>query len=174
MVQHAVAGFQGKTGAMPPKGGNPDLTDTEVERAVVHMANQAGAGWKEPAAPAAPAAQAAAPPPKAVPSSPAPPPMAAAPAAGAAPQAGGGQADGKKVFDSACAACHGAGIAGAPKLGDKAAWAPRIAEGANTLYTHAINGFQGKSGAMPPKGGNMSLPDTDVKAAVDYMISAAK
>jgi cytochrome c5 len=78
------------------------------------------------------------------------------------------------VFDTACTACHGAGIAGAPKFGDKAAWAPRIAEGTNTLYTHALQGFQGKGGVMPPKGGYSSLSDADVKAAVDYMVSAAK
>lgn len=69
--------------------------------------------------------------------------------------------------------CHGAGIAGAPKFGDKAAWAPRLAEGAATLYQHAIAGFQGKAGVMPPKGGS-SAPDADVKAAVDYMAAAAK
>jgi cytochrome c5 len=70
-------------------------------------------------------------------------------------------------------ACHGAGIAGAPKYGDKAAWAPRIAQGSNVLYDHALKGFQGKAGVMPPKGGS-SAPDADVKAAVDYMVAAAK
>ncbi len=81
---------------------------------------------------------------------------------------------GKKVYDGACFACHAAGVAGAPKLGDKAAWGPRIAQGNDTLYTHAIKGFQGKAGMMPPKGGNMSLPDDDVKAGVDYMVSKGK
>src|SRR5204863_5896385 len=140
VVQHAVAGFQGKTGVMPPKGGNADLTDTEVARGVVFMANKVGANWQEPAA--APSTPTAA----------APPPAAAPPT-----QAGGG-ADGKKIYDSTCVACHGAGIAGAPKFGDKSAWTARIAEGNNTLYTHAIQGFQGKSGVMPPKGGNTTLP----------------
>lgn len=81
---------------------------------------------------------------------------------------------GKKVYDSACTVCHTAGVAGAPKLGDKAAWGPRIAKGADTLHTHAIKGFQGQSGVMPPKGGSMNLKDDEVKAAVDYMISKAK
>jgi cytochrome c5 len=77
------------------------------------------------------------------------------------------------LFNSTCAACHGAGIAGAPKFGDKAAWAPRIAQGTDMLYRHAINGFQGEAGMMPPKGGS-TAPDADVKAAVDYMVAAAK
>ena len=163
VVQHAVAGFQGKTGVMPPKGGNADLTDNEVARAVVFMANQAGASWKEPAAPAAPPSTTAAA---------APAPATAPPSA--TPTQAGGAADGKKIYESTCVACHGAGIAGAPKFGDKSAWTARIAEGNNALYTHAIQGFQGKGGVMPPKGGNTTLPDADVKAAVDYMVSAAK
>lgn len=81
---------------------------------------------------------------------------------------------GKTVYDSSCVACHGAGIAGAPKLGDKAAWKDRMAKGLPTLYEHAIKGFQGKTGFMPPKGGNASLSDADVKAAVDYMVSKVK
>ena len=72
-----------------------------------------------------------------------------------------------------CTACHTAGIAGAPRIGDKAAWAPRIAQGANVLYEHALKGFQGKAGMMPPKGGS-TASDDDVKAAVDYMAAAAK
>lgn len=81
---------------------------------------------------------------------------------------------GKATYDSTCGVCHGAGIAGAPKFGDKAAWAPRIAQGADTLHTHALKGFQGKVGMMPAKGGNAGLPDADVKAAVDYMVEKAK
>jgi cytochrome c5 len=83
-------------------------------------------------------------------------------------------ADGKGTYDKACMACHAAGVAGAPKLGDKAAWGPRIAQGNDTLYTHALKGFQGKKGVMPAKGGNASLADADVKAAVDYMVSQGK
>jgi cytochrome c5 len=98
---------------------------------------------------------------------------AAAPAEPAKAVASASKADGKKIFDGACAACHGAGVAGAPKLGDKAAWAPRIQQGSATLYEHAIQGFQGKSGMMPAKGGS-AASDDEVKAAVDYMVSAAK
>ena len=82
--------------------------------------------------------------------------------------------DGKKIYDASCLACHAAGVAGAPKLGDKANWAPRIAQGNDTLYTHAIKGYQGKAGMMPPKGGNMALKDDEVKAAVDYMVGQSK
>jgi len=81
---------------------------------------------------------------------------------------------GKAVFDASCAACHATGVAGAPKLGDKAAWAPRIAQGEAVLHEHALKGFQGKSGFMPAKGGNMSLPDDDVKAAIGYMVGQSK
>jgi cytochrome c5 len=91
--------------------------------------------------------------------------------AGAAPAAAGG---GEGVYKGACVACHGAGIAGAPKLGDKAAWATRIAQGKPTLYEHAIKGYQGKAGVMPAKGGNSALADADVQAAVDYMVASAK
>lgn len=93
----------------------------------------------------------------------------AAPAAGAPAAAGG-----ESVYKSACVACHGAGVAGAPKAGDKAAWSPRIAQGKPTLYQHAIAGYQGKAGVMPAKGGNAALADGDVKSAVDYMVSLAK
>ncbi|MFL6624061.1 MAG: c-type cytochrome [Sulfurifustaceae bacterium] len=85
-----------------------------------------------------------------------------------------GDDKGKSIYDGTCVACHAAGVAGAPKFGDKAAWKPRIAQGKDTLYQHAIKGFQGKTGMMPPKGGNTALPDADVKAAVDYMVSKAQ
>ncbi len=88
--------------------------------------------------------------------------------------AAGADDKGKKTYDASCMACHAAGVAGAPKLGDKANWGPRIAQGNDTLYTHALKGFQGKAGMMPAKGGNMSLKDEDVKAAVDYMVSQGK
>ena len=94
---------------------------------------------------------------------------AALPAGSAAPAAGG-----ESVYKGGCVACHGAGIAGAPKAGDKAAWTPRIAQGKPALYDHAIKGYQGKAGVMPAKGGNASLADGDVKAAVDYMVSLSK
>jgi cytochrome c5 len=87
---------------------------------------------------------------------------------------GAGPDPGKATFDQTCQVCHAAGVAGAPKLGDKADWGPRVAQGKNTLYTHALQGFTGKKGMMPPKGGNTALADADVKAAVDYMVAQAK
>jgi cytochrome c5 len=190
LLQHAIAGYQGKTGVMPPKGGNPDLTDDEVHRAVVYLADQAGAAWKEPAptqtaSSAAPAAAAPTATPAAAPAASAPPPTATAttaasapasapsapsagaPAATATASAGG---EGKAVYDETCHVCHATGLAGSPKFGDKAAWAPRIATGTDKLYNAALHGLN----AMPPKGGNTSLTDAQVKAAVDYMVAAAK
>ena len=82
--------------------------------------------------------------------------------------------DGKATYSQTCSVCHGTGIAGAPKFGDKAAWAPRIAQGGAILHDHAIKGYQGKVGMMPAKGGNTALGDADVKAAADYMVSQAK
>jgi cytochrome c5 len=79
--------------------------------------------------------------------------------------------DGNEVFEGACKACHGLGIAGAPKSGDRAAWAPRIAKGKNTLYEHAIKGFTGTAGVMPPKGGRTDVSDDLIKAAVDVMVA---
>ena len=159
-VQHAIAGIR----AMPPRGGNADLTDAEVQRAVAFMVNKAGASWKDAPVAAAPAAAKSAAAPAAV------APAAPAAVASAAPA----KTDGKKAYDTACVACHGMGIAGAPKLGDKAAWSARIAQGTNVLHDHAIKGFQGKAGVMPAKGGAASMPDADVKAAVDYMVAAGK
>ena len=81
---------------------------------------------------------------------------------------------GDQVYGSVCVACHGAGVAGAPKFGDKAAWAPRIAQGADTLHKHALEGFQGKAGVMPAKGGLNTVTDASIIAAVDYMVSKSK
>jgi cytochrome c5 len=163
LTEMAIKGVR----AMPPKGGNPDLSDTEVARAVAYMANQSGANFKEPAAkPAAPAPAAAATTTAAAASAAPAPAAAAAPAAGK----GGDASKGKATYESTCVVCHGAGVAGAPKVGDKAAWAPRIKTGMDVLHAAALKG----KGAMPPKGGNASLPDADVAAAVDYMVSQSK
>jgi cytochrome c5 len=98
----------------------------------------------------------------------------AEPAAAAAPAAGA--IDGKAVFGKVCFACHVAGVGGAPKLGDKAAWAPRIAQGKATLLQHALQGFASKAAQMPmpPKGGATYLSDDEVSAAIDYMISQSQ
>jgi cytochrome c5 len=96
----------------------------------------------------------------------------------ATPAATGGSAaipkDGAEVFQQTCSVCHGQGIAGAPKAGDRAAWAPRIAKGKAVLYQHALQGFQGSSGVMPAKGGRADLPDDLIKAAVDHMVGMAQ
>lgn len=139
---------------------------------------------EESAAPAARTAPAEAPAPAAAPAAatPAPADTAAMPSTSTSADATGtsgtsaaaGSGDlGSQVYAQTCVACHGAGVAGAPKLGDKADWGPRIAKGNATLYDHAIKGFTGAKGMMPPKGGS-SRPDADIKAAVDYMVSQAK
>ena len=163
LFQHALNGFN----AMPAKGGAADLTDQELKRVITYMANKAGGTFPDPdaAAPAdaaasgeaasAPAAEGAAP--------------ADAPKADAAKAedkgAAAGGADGKKVYEASCQACHGGAVPGIPHVGKKEDWAPRINQGKDTLHKHAIEGFN----AMPAKGGNGSLSDDEVKAAVDYM-----
>ncbi|MCQ3829844.1 MULTISPECIES: c-type cytochrome [Microbulbifer] len=92
---------------------------------------------------------------------------AAAPAAAAS---SGGARSGSDVYSAHCAACHATGAAGAPKMGDAGAWGPRVAKGMDTLYTHAINGFN----AMPAKGLCMTCSDDEVKAAVDHMVEGSK
>ena len=162
----AQSGIKGKN-AMPPKGG-ADISDADFTRVVAYLANKSGAGFKEPAVPKAEAARPAAAPAPAT-AAPAPAPAPAAPAA-AAPAPAPSSAAGKKVYDTACVACHASGVAGAPKFGDKAAWAPRLKTGTDALLNSALKG----KGAMPPKGGNAGIPDADIKAAVEYMTAAAK
>lgn len=82
-------------------------------------------------------------------------------------------ASGAEVFDKVCIACHGQGIGGAPRAGDATAWRPRIAKGKPMLYRHAIEGFKGETGQMPPKGGRTDIPDDLIQAAVDQMVAAA-
>jgi cytochrome c5 len=171
LVQSALKGKN----AMPAQGGG-DFGDVEIARAVSYMANTAGAAFPEPSAPAAAGAPAAAAAPAAAPAAPAPAAAAApaaAPAAVAAatpaPAAAAAGGNGEAVYKQVCVACHAAGVAGAPKVGDKAAWAPRIAQGLPALVTSAIKG----KNAMPPKGGS-AAPDADVKAAVEYMVGQSK
>ena len=92
----------------------------------------------------------------------------------AAPAVAAADLAGDATYNQACVACHGAGVAGAPKFGDQAAWAPRIAQGMDLLHTHALQGYQGKAGLMPPKGGRTDLSDQSVINAVEYMVAAAK
>lgn len=99
---------------------------------------------------------------------------AVAPAAGDAAAGGADLALGQSVYEGKCKACHATGAAGSPKLDDKANWAPRIAQGMDTLVKHALEGFKGTVGYMPPKGGFATLTDDEVKAAVAYMVSQAK
>jgi cytochrome c5 len=152
LTKQSIAGIR----QMPARGGNPDLSDNEMKRAVAYMANAAGASFKAPpvAAPAAaPAAAAAA---------------AATPVAlaAAAPAASADTPDGEAVYKKACSACHASGAAGAPRSGDKAAWAPRIKKGEEALVASVIKGL----GVMPPRGGNPKLSDAEVRAAVQYQI----
>jgi cytochrome c5 len=79
-------------------------------------------------------------------------------------------ADGKAVYEATCVACHASGVANAPKLGDKAAWGPRVATGKDALVKSVLAG----KGAMPPKAGNANLAEDDIKAAVDYLLAAVK
>lgn len=155
--------------AMSPQGGG-DFDDVEIGKAVVHMANAAGAKFAEPqkaavqASAAEPAAQVA--PAAAVAAqTTAPVAVAATPAPSAAPKAGAGEA----LYKQTCVACHAASVAGAPKFGDKTAWAPRIKTGMDALTASVIKG----KNAMPPKGGS-SATDADIRAAVEFMVSAAK
>lgn len=181
-------------GGMPAKGGNPTLSDYEVARAVVYMANKSGADLPEPAAPAedgakkeADAAPAAAAPataaapaaaaPAAAAAAPAAAPAAAAAAAAAAPapaaapqQAATVNPAGEKLYKSVCFACHATGVANAPKFGDKAAWDPYIKTGMDAMVKVAM---QGKP-PMPPKGGAANASEEDIRAAVQYMVDAAK
>ena len=161
-------------GAMGAQGGG-DFEDTEIGRAVVYMTAAAGGKFAEPAAPAAAAAEAPAAAPAAT--APAAAPMAAAapvavvaaaPAPAAVKVAASGGA-GEALYKQACVACHAAGVAGSPKFGDKAAWAPRIKTGLDMLTTSVIKG----KGAMPPKGGS-AASDADIRSAVEYMVNAAK
>lgn len=158
LYDHAINGI----GAMPARGGNPNLSDDEVKAAANHLVEpvfdgelpQVGGG-EEATADAggeeAPAEEGAG-------------------EAATAEADGGNGIDGSEIYANACAACHASGAAGAPVLGEADAWAPRIDKGTEELYSSAINGI----GAMPPKGGNMNLSDEEVQAAVDHMIEAAE
>ena len=158
LFNHALNGFN----AMPAKGGAADLTDQELKRVITYMANSAGGTFPDPDAGAAPADTAASG------ETPAAAEGTAAPAAEASPSAAAA-VDGKAVFDASCMACHGANsaIPGIPRITHKDEWKDRIAKGKDTLHKHGLEGFN----TMPAKGGNTSLSDDEVKAAIDYMVN---
>ena len=166
LVHSALAG----KGAMAAQGGG-EFNDTEIARGVVFMANAAGGNFPEPKTPAGAAGEAAAPQAAAAaPAAAAPAPVAeAAPAAAVAAAAPAASDAGKNLYNTTCMVCHASGVAGAPKYGDKAAWAPFIAKGMDDMVKKATTGV----GAMPPKGGS-TASDADFKAAIQYMVDAAK
>ena len=129
LSKSALAGVR----QMPAHGGNLNLTDIEVERAITYMVNQSGGKWTEPVSR----------------SKPAPPRI------------------GKEIVETQCVKCHGTGVGGAPKLGDREAWLPRAKPGFDTLVTSAIHGH----GAMPPRGGMADLTDAEIRAAIVYMLN---
>jgi cytochrome c5 len=141
LLNNALKGLN----AMPPRGGNPNLSDDDVKAAIDYML-------------------------EAVSEKPAKTPIATSPAAAPSHDL----ARGEQVYQTACQACHAMGIVGAPKFGDKEAWKSRVAQDMETLFNHALNGFQGKTGVMPPKGGATNSSDADIKAAVAYMVSKVK
>ncbi len=153
LVSHAVNGIRN----MPAKGGNASLSDDEVASAVVHMANAAGATFKAPVADDAASEDASA-----------EAPAATGEAAPVQVAAASGKS-GEEVYKSVCMMCHQAGLMAAPIFGDKEQWKPRIAQGYDTLVTHAVKGIRN----MPAKGGNPSLSDDEVAAAVKHMANAS-
>ncbi len=169
LVQSALKG----KGAMPAQSGG-DFNDVEIARAVAYLANTGGAKFAEPKAPAAAAPATAAASDAAMVQTAAvtPAPAAATPApaaAPAAPQTVAAAGAGEALYKQACMACHAAGVANAPKLGDKAAWAPRVKQGLPVLVQSVVNG----KGAMPPKGGS-NAAEPELRAAVEYMVNSAK
>jgi cytochrome c5 len=118
---------------MPPHGGNPNLTDTEIERAITYMVNQSGGHWAEPVSRTTRAAE----------------------------------RTGEQIVSVRCSHCHRTGVNGAPKIGDKADWIPRLKPGLDVVVRSAINGH----GAMPPRGGMANLSDTEIRSAIIYMFN---
>ena len=129
LSKSALNGIRG----MPPHGGNPNLTDTEIERAITYMVNQSGGHWTEPVSTTAPAAE----------------------------------RNGEEIVKAQCVKCHEAGVGGAPRIGDRAAWIPRFKQGVDPLVRSAINGH----GGMPPRGGLANLTDREIRNAIVYMFN---
>lgn len=129
LSQNALKGIR----QMPPHGGNPELTDTEIERAITYMVNRSGGHWIEPVS------------------------------RREAPRTRSAQ----EIVDTQCARCHASGVGGAPKIGERAAWMPRLQAGLDALVRSAINGH----GGMPPRGGKADLTDAELRSAVVYMFN---
>ena len=164
LVSHAVNGFTG----MPANGGNPNLTEDDIRASTVWMLTESGIdmGDDAPSTEPDPAQQEPA---AAEPAAADQEPAKTEPEPAASSEGDSGGADlakGEQVYKTACFACHDTGAANAPKLGDKVAWASRIAQGMDTLVGHAINGIN----AMPPKGGAMQISDEDIGSSVAYMV----
>ena len=131
LTQNAINGIR----QMPAHGGNPNVTDFEIERAVTYMVNRSGGSWAEPIDKSAPRAQ----------------------------------RTGEQVVEAQCARCHRTGEGGAPKIGDRAAWTPRLQQGLNTAVRSAISGH----GGMPPRGAGLDPTDAEIQSAVVYMFNPA-
>jgi cytochrome c5 len=129
LTQSALKGIR----QMPPHGGNPELTDTEIARAITYMVNRSGGHWAEPVSKTA-----------------------------AAPERSG-----ERIVKTQCAKCHGSGVGGAPKIGDREAWAARVKPGVDVMVRSAINGH----GGMPARGGMANLTDPEIRDAVIYMVT---
>ena len=130
LSKSALNGIRG----MPPHGGNPKLTDTEIERAITYMVNESGGHWAEPVSRTTQAVV----------------------------------RTGEQIVSVRCSHCHRTGVNGAPKIGDKADWIPRLKPGLDVVVRSAINGH----GAMPPRGGMANLTDAEIRSAIVYMFNA--
>ncbi len=129
LTQHALNGIR----QMPPHGGNPNLSDTEIERAITYMVNQSGGHWTEPISRTTKTAD----------------------------------RTGEQIVKAQCVKCHQTGVGGAPRIGDRAAWIPRVKQGLDVVVRSAIKGH----GAMPPRGGMADLTDSEIRSAVIYMFN---
>lgn len=129
LTQSALRGIR----QMPSHGGNPNLSDNEIKRAITYMVNESGGHWTEPISRTTPI-----------------PPRS-----------------GKLIVSTQCVKCHGTGVGGAPKIGDREAWIPRLKQGLDVVVRSAIHGH----GAMPARGGLADLTDAELRSAIIYMFN---
>jgi len=186
LIQHAIDGFQGDTGFMPAKGGRVDLDDAQIADAVRFMLSDTANLSNSPEVAAAGSAamsvttsnkdqspmvatkEVAAATSVVAPVKPAITPRPRVERVLLRPQQE--PMSGAEVYEHGCYVCHGPGLTGAPRIDDKREWRRRQRKGREQLYRHAINGFTGDNGPMPPKGGYVYLSDAEIKAAVNYML----